>query len=80
LIELPEAAAGEEPEIIMLRTDAVGRLAREYRAFSFLLEDLLILKDYSDEAPPRRAVGFRPTRDSLTERARGRPVKEATRH
>lgn len=67
-VELPDAARRGELDSILLRTETIGRFVPELRALSFMLDDVLILKDYRLTEPPRRARGFRPNRDTLTEK------------
>ncbi len=67
-VELPEPTREGEPHSILLRTDTVGRCAPEFRPLSFVLEDVLIRKDYWLGEPPRRVTGFCPTRDALAEK------------
>jgi len=70
-VELPEATGRDEPHSILLRTETIGRFAPEFCALSFVLDDVLIVKDYILAEPPRRVRGFRPTRDTLAKKGRG---------
>ncbi len=68
-VELAEPALEPEQQTISLRAPILGRLPRDFRGLSFLLDDVLIVKDPDLGRPPRRAPGLRPTRDTLQDKA-----------
>jgi len=68
-VELAEPALDPEQQTILLRAPILGRLPRDFRGLSFLLEDVLIVKDPDLGRPPRRAPGFSLTRDTLQDKA-----------